>query len=335
MRLLSIIFSFIFLIFALISGTFFYVQHDYQKTSLVKEDRNFIISKGASLRDMRDKLATENFISDISAFILPYIVRAHGQDKTIKAGEYAIPKGSSAEDIIDIFVSGKTILHKITFPEGETVYMMLERIKANDILTGDMTLSPEEGMMEPETYLFSRGMTRDKLIQQMIERQKKNLNGVWEKRPEDDFPIHSKEELLILASIVEKETALASERPMVASVFLNRLRKKMRLQTDPTIIYGITGGKTSFKRPIYRSDLIRDTGYNTYIIDRLPPTPICNPGRHALEAVVSAPKTDYLYFVANGTGGHSFSRTLKEHNKNVRIWRKIERNTKSPRLLRM
>ncbi len=220
---------------------------------------------------------------------------------------------------------GKGIIHKISFPEGLTTHDMMKRIAENDVLEGDMPEElPGEGTLMPDTYPFQRGTTREELIDQMRRQHDRFIQEVWQRRI-DDLPISSPEELVILASIVEKETGKADERPRVAGVFINRLKRGMRLQSDPTIIYGIFGGEGKpAGRPLYKSDIEKATDYNTYTIDGLPPTPIANPGRAALEAVANPSRTDDLFFVADGTGGHIFAETLAEHEANVRRWRAIE-----------
>jgi UPF0755 protein len=246
-------------------------------------------------------------------------------DDTLKAGEYEIKAGSSMLEIVELMQSGKSILHSFTVPEGQTVQQVFDRLRNDEMLVGDLPEEmPAEGALLPETYKFSRGTTRADILDQMIKAQTRALEQIWSRRA-PDLPLETPEELVILASIVEKETARADERPRVASVFINRLNKGMRLQSDPTIIYGLFGGagKPS-DRPIYKSDIEKPTPYNTYVINGLPPTPIANPGREAMEAVANPSRTDDFYFVADGTGGHAFAQTLDEHNSNVARWRRIE-----------
>jgi len=327
MRFISALFSL--LLFAFITcGLAAYKIHDlYYGQNISNEERVVTIPKGASLNKIASLLSKDGYISGVQKKILPYIVRLEGRGASLKAGEYQLPKQASLKEIIDIIEEGKSVMYKITLIEGETVHMALERIQKNDILEGEITTSPSEGMIYPDTYLFMRGQKRDDLIKNAVQKQKQHLDTFWAMRPET-LPVETKEEFLTLASIIEKETALGAERPLVASVFINRLKQGMRLQTDPTIIYGITKGKGVLGRPIYKSDILKDTGYNTYQIDGLPPTPICNPSKETFEAIVNAPQTDYLFFVANGTGGHSFSKTYAEHQENVQIWRQIEARKK-------
>ena len=247
----------------------------------------------------------------------------------LRAGEYEIPAHASMADIVRILKEGKSVVHRITVPEGLTSAQAMEIVKADPVLTGEMPLVPQEGSLLPETYNFTKGTTRAQIVQRMQKAASALMTELWPRRAQD-LPYKTPEEAVILASIVEKETGLASERPRVAAVFVNRLRKSMRLQSDPTIIYGITGGKGPLGRPIRQSELARVTPYNTYQVDGLPPTPICNPGRASLEAVLNPPSTGDLYFVADGTGGHAFSASLAEHLRNVARWRKVERGASSP-----
>ncbi|MEL6793054.1 MAG: endolytic transglycosylase MltG, partial [Pseudomonadota bacterium] len=205
-----------------------------------------------------------------------------------------------------------------------TSWEIVEQLRVSDLLTGEIDAVPAEGSLAPDTYFIQKGSTRAALIQRMAEAQTKIVEEAWAAR-DPETPLRSPEEAVILASIIEKETGVGAERAKVGGVFVNRLNRGMRLQSDPTIIYGITNGEGPLDRPILRSDISRPTKYNTYVIDRLPPGPIANPGRAAIMAAVQPEETEFLYFVADGTGGHAFARTLAEHNRNVAEWRKIER----------
>ncbi len=283
------------------------------------------IPRGTGLSAISRNLENEGVVT--SALIFQIGVRLSGGATDLKAGEYAIPPGASMQEIMDLFRSGLSILHKLTVPEGLTSSQIMRLVDAHEILVGELPEAlPEEGDLLPETYLFSRGETRDGVIRQMAEAHDKVLAELWAGRQED-LPISTPYEAVILASIVEKETGVAEERPRVASVFINRLRRGMRLQSDPTIIYGLTKGEP-LGRGIRQSELDRETPYNTYFIDGLPPTPIANPGRAALAAVLNPPETKDLYFVADGTGGHVFAETLRQHQRNVAAWRRIERDRK-------
>ena len=250
-------------------------------------------------------------------------VMISGKAAALKAGEYAIPTHASPSQIMNILIEGKSIVYKLTLAEGLTSAMIVDLVRKHPMLQGDVTQIPAEGSLLPETYIFDRGMTRAALIKRMQGDHARVLDELWATRA-PNLPFATKEEAVILASIVEKETGIAEERPRVAAVFVNRLRKGMRLQSDPTIIYGLTKG-VPLGRGIRQSELEKATPYNTYVIPGLPPTPIANPGKASMAAVLNPAQTEDLYFVANGTGGHAFAATIAEHEKNVAAWREIER----------
>ncbi len=283
----------------------------------------FTVPKAAGTGQIAEQLARRGLISDARIFSIG--VRAFGFEGKLKAGEYEIKAGASMREIMDLLRSGRSILYGLTVPEGFTVAQVMDRIEANGVLVGDMPEEPPtEGSIIADTQKFERGTTRKDLIDRMVKAQTDLVERIWARR-DPDLPLKDINEFVTLASIVEKETGRSDERSRVAAVFINRLRKGMRLQSDPTIIYGLFGGEGKPQgRPIYRSDLDKPTPYNTYLIDGLPPTPIANPGRAALEAVASPSKTNDLYFVADGSGGHVFAGTLAEHNRNVAKWRRIE-----------
>jgi UPF0755 protein len=249
-------------------------------------------------------------------------LRIRNLQGTLKAGEYGFPARVSMADVQGILASGKSIQHKITAAEGLTSQMIYDIVRNDPVLTGDAGAVPDEGTLLPETYLFTRGTTRAKIIAQMRKAQKDLLAKLWPARS-GDLPIHSEDQAITLASIVEKETAIAEERRHVAAVFANRLKIGMKLQSDPTIIYDITKGYP-LGRGIRESELQRASPHNTYAIPGLPPTPICNPGKDAIAAVLNPENSNDLYFVANGKGGHVFSATIEEHEQNVAKWRQIE-----------
>jgi len=301
----------------------YYGKLKFDESGPLGRNTEFLVRQGSSVKEIADLLARRDIVSNSLIFQLG--VRTYMPDDSLKAGEYQIKAGSSMREIMDLLRSGKSILYSVTVPEGLTVQQIIQRLSENNQLTGDLPKElPPEGYLRPETYKFTRGTTRREVLEQMHKSQTALIDEIWSRRS-DDLPISTKEEFVTLASIVEKETGRADERSMVASVFLNRLDRGMRLQSDPTIIYGIFGGagKPS-DRPIYQSDIDKVTPYNTYQINGLPPTPIANPGRAALEAVANPSKTGNLYFVADGSGGHVFSETLEQHNANVRRWRRIE-----------
>ncbi len=283
------------------------------------------IPRGTGLSAIADNLEEEGVVDSATVFQLG--VWISGGSKDLKAGEYAIPPGASPRDIMDLFISGQSILHRLTVPEGLTSSQIMRLVEAHEVLVGDMPEEvPEEGALLPETYLFTRGETRQGVVRQMIKAHDDVLAELWAER-QDGLPLKTPYEAVILASIVEKETGIAEERPRVAGVFINRLNRGMRLQSDPTIIYGLTQGEP-LGRGLRQSELDKETPYNTYFIDGLPPTPIANPGRAALAAVLDPPVTKDLYFVADGTGGHVFAETFGQHQRNVAQWRRIERERK-------
>lgn len=283
-----------------------------------------LIRANSGSASIADTLERAGVISDARIFRIG--LRVNGADGQLKAGEYEIKAGASMRDIMELLQSGKSVLASLTIPEGLTVQQALQRIAEHDALSGDMpTERLPEGALLAETERFTRGMSRKALVEKLVDRQKELVETIWARR-QPDLPIKTVDEFVTLASIVEKETAVSDERPRIAAVFLNRLRKGMRLQSDPTIVYGLFGGAGKpANRAIYRSDIDKTTPYNTYRIDGLPPTPIAIPGRASLEAVANPSQTKELYFVADGSGGHVFADTLAEHNENVARWRAFRR----------
>jgi UPF0755 protein len=245
----------------------------------------------------------------------------------LKAGEYQFKAYSSLRDVVETMVEGKVVEHQVGIPEGLTSQQIVARLQDDDVLIGDIKEVPREGSLLPNTYDFTRGVTREQMIQRMQQAQQRVVKEIWDHRAAD-LPIKTPDQLIILASLIEKETAKPEERTRVAAVFVNRLKQKMRLQSDPTIIYGLVGGKGTLGRPIMKSEIEQPTSYNTYLIDGLPPGPISNPGRASLEAAANPARTRELYFVADGTGGHAFAETYDQHQKNVQRLRLIETDQK-------
>jgi UPF0755 protein len=249
-----------------------------------------------------------------------------GHGRELKAGEYLIAAHASMHDVMEAMVSGRGILYSVSIPEGLTSQQVVDRLLSEEVLVGEVSAVPEDGTILPETYKFTRGDTRDNLLNRMRRDRDRIVTEVWNRRA-PDLPISTPEEMVVLASIVEKETALADERSRVAAVFINRLRLNMRLQSDPTVTYGLFNGKE--KPPgfrLSRADLDSQTAYNTYVIDGLPPSPIANPGQASLEAVANPSRTRDLFFVADGSGGHAFAETYEDHLRNVARWREINAN---------
>lgn len=283
-----------------------------------------VIPKGAGTERIAQLLADAGAISDP----LVFRVAARLADARLKAGEYAIPAGASMAEATAIVASGKVVQHFLTIPEGWTVKQALAAVAAAPALEGETPAALPEGSLLPETYAYVRGETRARLLARMAAAMDKALAEAWAARAEN-LPLGSPEAALALASIVERETGVAEERPRVAAVFVNRLRLGMKLQSDPTVIYGLSDGAGVLDRGITRKDLETAHPYNTYEIAGLPPGPIALPGRAALNATLAPADTRDLYFVADGTGGHVFARSLEEHNRNVAKWRAIERAQKS------
>lgn len=283
-----------------------------------------LIRPNTGVAEIADILERRGMISDARLFRIG--LRLYGHDSSLRAGEYEIRAGASMYDIMELLRSGRSVEYAITVPEGFTVFQAFQRIAAMEELAGDMPDElPPEGSLAATTLRFTRGMQRQDLIQRLMNDQERLVQSIWERRVEG-LPINDINEFVTLASIVERETGRSDERSRVASVFINRLNRGMRLQSDPTIIYGIFGGEgLPPGRPIYRSDIDTPTEYNTYTINGLPPGPIAIPGRASLEAVANPSQTNDLYFVADGSGGHAFAQTLDEHNSNVARWRAIER----------
>ena len=278
---------------------------------------NVVVPKGASLNTVAARLEEAQVID--KAWLFKIMARVNGLDKHLKAGEYQFEPGVSLKQAMDKISKGEVFLRKITIPEGLTSGQIMYLIATYPGLEGEVDIDVKEGELLPETYSFELGASRNSIILQAKAAMQKTLEEVWAAR-DDDLPIKNISDLLTMASIIEKETGIADERPLVASVFLNRLRKGMRLQTDPTVIYAITEGETSFGRSLKKKDLKIDSPYNTYLNYGLPPGPICNPGREAIMAAAHPAESDYLYFVADGKGGHRFAKSLSEHNRNVKTW---------------
>jgi len=242
----------------------------------------------------------------------------------LKSGEYLFPKAASVRDVVETLVEGRVVQHTIAIPEGLTSEQIIARLMENDVLAGEIRETPREGSLLPDSYKFPRGTPREQVVQRMQQAQRRLLQETWERRL-PDVPVKTPEQLLVLASIIEKETGKPDERTRVAAVFVNRLKQRMRLQSDPTIIYGIVGGQGTLGRPISRADIERPTAYNTYTIEGLPPGPIANPGRASIEAAANPARTKELYFVADGTGGHAFSESYDQHRKHVARLRQLEK----------
>jgi len=310
-------------------AAYYYGKKTLEAPGPLQQDKTVVIPSRAGMTDIADVLQHEGVI-DSNRWAFIGAVLALKARSELKPGEYAFQKNASLRDVIGTIVEGKVVQHSVTLPEGLTSEQIVARLTDNDLFTGTIREIPREGTMLPETYKFPRGTTREQVIQRMQAAQKRLVAEIWEHRS-PDVPLKSPEQLVTLASIVEKETGKADERSRVAAVFANRLQKKMKLQSDPTIIYGLVGGKGTLGRPIKRSEINQPSPYNTYVIDGLPPGPIANPGRASLEAAANPARTRDLFFVADGTGGHAFSESLDAHQKNVAKLRAMEKQTQNDR----
>jgi UPF0755 protein len=309
-----------------LTALFYFVRSQFDQPGPLNYGTVVVIPKGEGLNAIADRLEREGVISDRRIFAASALY-FRAQDK-LKAGEYAIKKNASIREVLDTLVEGKAILYSVSIPEGLTSYQIVERLKASPDLSGPVPLVPSEGSLLPDTYRFAKGTSREELLERMQSEQKKFVEKLWASRA-SGLPMKTVQEAITLASIVEKETGRADERPRVAAVFVNRLKANMRLESDPTIIYGLAGGKATLGRGILRSEMDQMTPYNTYRIKGLPPTPIANPGRAALEAVMRPAKTNDLFFVADGSGGHVFAEKFDEHQKNVAKWRVVEKELRA------
>ena len=304
-------------------GVYVYGKKMLESPGPLAEDKTVNIPARSKTRDIAETLQREGVI-DVNPWAFLGATFALKASSELKPGEYAFQKNASLRDVIGIIVEGKVVQHAVTVPEGLTSEQIVARLSDNDIFAGSIKEIPREGTLLPETYKFPRGTTRDQVIARMQQTQKRVLAEIWERR-NADIPIKTPEQLVTLASIVEKETGKADERTRVAAVFVNRLRQRIKLQSDPTIIYGLVGGKGTLGRPIKRSEIQQPSPYNTYVVDGLPPGPIANPGRASLEAVANPARTRDLFFVADGTGGHAFTETYDQHQKNVAKLRTMEK----------
>ncbi len=311
----------------IVGGAIFVAKSQFDHPSGLEQARAFNVENQTGLSAIADKLQQDGLISSKWLFVAGVVVNK--QQRSLKAGEYLIPAHASMHDIMDTMVTGRGILYSVTIPEGLTSEQVVQRLMGDDVLAGEVTEVPPEGTLLPDTYKFTRGDTRQDLLDRMRRDRDSVLADVWSRRA-PDLPITTPEQLVVLASIVEKETSLADERSRVAAVFINRLRLNMRLQSDPTVIYALfKGSGKPHGYTLSRADLDTNSPYNTYVADGLPPGPIANPGRASLEAVANPSRTRDLFFVADGSGGHTFAETYEAHLRNVARWREINKNAAS------
>jgi UPF0755 protein len=317
----SLLVSFLLALLVVAVGIY-YAKREFDRAGPLTGVGPVVVERGMNAEDIANRLQEKGVIAHPYAFILA-AAYARLRGHSLKAGEYEFPAAVSLRQVLDMITEGKALTYRLSIPEGLTTEQIIERLNAQGALVEEAPVGLAEGVLLPDTYTFTRGTSRAELLERMQEAQRKVVDELWDGRS-NDLPVKTKEEAVILASIVEKETSRPAERARVAGVFVNRLKRSMRLQSDPTIIYGLVGGKGRLERPISRDDIAQKTAYNTYRINGLPPTPIANPGREAIRAVLNPAETEDVYFVADGSGGHVFSRTLTEHSENVKEWRKIE-----------
>src|SRR5881227_2290500 len=318
----------IILVIALAGGlAWSFGKHKFEAAGPLDREKIVNIPKGLGLRDIADLLARENVIDQPWVFIGGVLV-LKAKDE-LKYGEYKFGKQITLRETIETIVEGKVVQHAFTIPEGLTSEQIVARLAEVDFLSGNIREIPKEGTLLPETYNFPRYTTREQAIQRMQNAHRRVVQEIWERRS-PDVPVKTPEALVTLASIVEKETGRPDERSRVAAVFINRIRQRMKLQSDPTIIYGLVGGKGTLGRPIMRSEIEQPTPYNTYVVEGLPPGPIANPGRASLEATANPARTKEIFFVADGTGGHAFAENLQQHQQNVAKLRQFEQQLRTP-----
>ncbi|SLN13633.1 endolytic transglycosylase MltG [Ruegeria meonggei] len=321
---------------AISSAMIFRMAADYTDKAAQLKAGSFLVREGASMEHIIDEITSSGAStcgSEIEYRIGVTRIQTRVRELDPATLDFVeIASFDAAEDEAPATYTEKRedadTRYRVSVAEGVTSWQVAEALKGIDALTGEVSAIPTEGMLAPDSYDLTAGDDRNAVLQKMQDRQQLRINAVWESR-QDGLPINSPEEMLILASIIEKETGVPQERGQVASVFVNRLEQGMKLQTDPTVIYGVTKGQGTLGRGLRRSELRRATPWNTYVIDGLPPTPIANPGLASLEAAVAPEQTDYVFFVADGTGGHAFAETLQEHNRNVAKWREIEAERQS------
>ena len=316
---------------AISNDVIFRLGADYTEKAQDLKAGSFLVPAGASMAEIVD-IITRGGASSCGTEVVYRIGVARvtfelreldpATSRYVEKAEFDPAEGAVPEAFQQASAQAGT-RHRVALAEGVTSWQVVEGLKAIDLLQGEVPELPAEGALAPDSYEFQVGDTRVELLGRMAAAQDAILAAAWEARA-PGLPLASPEEALILASIIEKETAVAEERRVVSSVFVNRLNRGMRLQTDPTVIYGITQGKGILGRGLRQSELRRETAWNTYVISGLPPTPIANPGRASIEAALNPEQTDFVFFVADGTGGHVFAKTLAEHNANVAKWRQIE-----------
>ena len=298
---------------------------EYTRPGPLEVSRVVVVSKGSGLEKIAGRLVSDGIVHHALVFVIG--TELSGMARALQAGEYRFPAGASPRDVARLMVGGKTVVRRLTLPEGLTVAQVLSKLATSDGMTGEIERFPEEGTLLPETYHFSHGEDRMAMLERMQQGMTETLTDLWAKR-QPDLPYANQREALIMASIIEREAGSEEEKTLIAGVFVNRLRRGMRLQSDPTVAYGIA--PAGLQRPLTHADLETDTPFNTYMIPGLPQGAICNPGRFSIHAALNPAKTNFLYFVADGAGGHVFAETLSNHNRNVARWRRLRDESNRP-----
>lgn len=331
MRFIKLLVTFLIIVALAAGGALVWVKTEFSRPGPLAQDKIIAIPRGATSGGIVEILGAEGVVR--SPAILNLRLRMQEIDRSLKAGEYRFAAGSSIVDVIETLTKGPSVLRPLVIPEGLTVVEIFEIIQRTDFLSGIISREPDEGSLLPETYFMTLNDNRDDLVRRMERAMNALMDQVWDTRV-SNLPFSTRKEALTLASIVEKETGVESERRRIAGVYISRLRRNMRLQADPTVAYGLAKGTAKLGKPLGRqlslNDLRTPTAYNTYTIDGLPPGPITNPGRASIEAVLNPLETGDIYFVADGTGGHVFAKTLEEHNRNVARWRQLSRQPQKP-----
>lgn len=324
----SVFFYFIifFICVSFIGGSVFTTYSQFIQEGPLAARKEIVIPKGKNVKAIARILQKEGVINSPSIFVLG--VRASGNAHKLKAGEYSFPPRSSAKMVMNIMAGGQTYIRRVVVPEGLTSAQVVSLLNNAVGLVGVISQIPKNGTLLPETYHYSYGDTKESILGRMQNAMKRVIAEEWPNRAQN-LPLETPEEAVILASVVEKETSIDRERAQVAAVFINRLNKKMRLQSDPTVIYAVTDGRVDLKRALTYADLRVPHSHNTYVVSGLPAGPIANPGRKSIHAVLHPADSQDIYFVADGTGGHVFAATYEEHQKNVQAWRKVSKNRRA------
>lgn len=333
LRAINGLLTFFVVLMSLVGAGGLWLDQEFEKAGPLADSKLVIVRRGEGARDIAQRLEAENVIGSQHVFVAYYVTRSvlsmfGGTPLQLKAGEYQFDASQSIRQVANEIAEGRSVLTTITVPEGLTSHQIVERLKADQSLSGTVATVPPEGSLLPDTYKVPRGSPRSAVLDLMQQESRRFIEKAWDGRAAN-LPYKTPEEAMVMASVIEKETGKRDERERVAAVFVNRLRQNMRLQSDPTILYGLFGGQVSWGKPIQRAEIQSRTAHNTYQITGLPPTPICNPGRASILAALRPAETKELYFVADGQGGHIFSETLKDHNSAVTTWRKVEKDIRS------